>query len=89
MHAKTKQKLASRLKRIEGQVRGLARMVDEGAYCIDVIAQAQAVKSALSSFESEMLKNHLETHVVEQMRGKNHTKAIDEILKVYRVSQKK
>lgn len=89
MHNQTKKKLSSRLKRIEGQVRGLARMVGEGAYCIDVISQAQAIKSALSSFEREMLKNHLETHVVEQMRGSSHKKAIDEILKVYEVSQKK
>lgn len=63
-------------------------MVDEHTYCIDVISQAQAIKSALSSFESEMLKNHLETHVVEQIRGRNPKKAVEEILKVYKISQK-
>ncbi|MEK9177296.1 MAG: metal-sensitive transcriptional regulator [Patescibacteria group bacterium] len=81
--------LTTRLRRIEGQVRGLQRLVGEHTYCIDVITQAQAIKSALSSFESEMLKNHLETHVVEQMKGGKGKQAIEEILKVYKVSQKK
>ncbi len=81
--------LSTRLKRIEGQVRGLQRLVENGTYCIDVITQAQAIKSALSSFESEMLKNHLETHVVDQMKMGKEKKAVEEILKIYRVSQKK
>ncbi len=88
MKGMLQQSLLTRLKRIEGQVRGLHRMVDEHTYCIDVISQAQAIKSALSSFESEMLKNHLETHVVEQIRGRNPKKAVEEILKVYKISQK-
>ncbi len=70
-------------------MRGLERMVEGEKYCVDVITQAQAIKSALSSFEGVMLKNHLETHVVDQIRdGKEH-KAVEEILKVYRVSQRK
>lgn len=57
-------KLLNRLKRIEGQVRGLTRMLEEGRYCIDVLTQLQAVRAALSKVESEMLKDHL-NHCIE------------------------
>lgn len=57
-------KLLDRLNRIEGQVRGIARMVSEGRYCIDVLTQLQAVRAALSRVESAMLQEHL-THCVE------------------------
>ena len=51
-------KLLSRLSRIEGQVRGVARMVEEERYCIDVLNQIQAVKAALKKVEDEILKSH-------------------------------
>lgn len=54
-----KPKLLNRLSRIEGQVRGISRMVEEGRYCIDVLTQLQAVRAALVRVESEMLKDHL------------------------------
>ena len=54
-----KPKLLNRLSRIEGQVRGITRMVDEDRYCIDVLTQIQAVRAALAKVESEMLKAHL------------------------------
>ncbi len=89
MKKEVKQKVNKRLKIIEGQVRGLQKMVDQDEYCIDIITQTQAAKEALSSFEDVMLKNHLSTHVVEQMKSGKHSKAIDEILSVYKVSKKK
>lgn len=89
MNAQHKKLIVGRLNRIQGQVAGLVRLVRSDAYCIDVITQAQAIKSALGAVEGLMLKNHLEEHVVEQMRSKNQKKAIDEILKVYSVSQRK
>ena len=57
-------KLLNRLKRIEGQVRGIARMVEEERYCIDVMTQLRAVRAALSRVESELLKSHLD-HCIE------------------------
>lgn len=54
-----KPKLLNRLNRIEGQVRGVARMVDEDRYCIDILTQIQAVRAALSKVETEILKEHL------------------------------
>ncbi len=52
-----------RLRRIEGQVRGVIRMLEEGRYCIDVLHQMQAVKAALARAESEILKEHAATCV--------------------------
>ena len=59
MKRDNKDKLLNRLSRIEGQVRGIARMVEEDRYCIDVLTQLQAVRAALSRVETEMLKEHL------------------------------
>jgi DNA-binding FrmR family transcriptional regulator len=53
-----------RLKRIEGQVRGLARMVDEDRYCIDIVTQISAVRAALRRAEEEILRDHV-AHCVE------------------------
>jgi CsoR family transcriptional regulator, copper-sensing transcriptional repressor len=50
--------IRNRLRRIEGQVRGLAQMVEDDRYCIDILTQMQAVKSALARVESAVLKNH-------------------------------
>ena len=54
-----KPKLLNRLSRIEGQVRGVARMVQEDRYCIDVLTQLRAVRAALGRVETEILKDHL------------------------------
>ncbi|MBI3573804.1 metal-sensitive transcriptional regulator [Candidatus Kaiserbacteria bacterium] len=89
MQKTTKKKVVDRLRRIAGQVRGLEGMVGSDAYYIDIITQAQAVKSALSSVESIMLKNHLETHVIAQVKSGKEKKAVEEILKVYKLAQKK
>ena len=60
----SKPKLLNRLKRVEGQVRGIVRMVEEDRYCIDVLTQVQAVRAALSKVEAEMLQTHLH-HCIE------------------------
>jgi DNA-binding FrmR family transcriptional regulator len=60
MKRENKPKLLNRLSRIEGQVRGVARMVEEDRYCIDVLTQLRAVRAALSRVETEMLKDHLD-----------------------------
>ena len=64
MHHDDKPGLLNRLNRIEGQVRGVGRMVEEGRYCIDVLTQVRAIRAALGRFESEMLKGHL-NHCIE------------------------
>jgi CsoR family transcriptional regulator, copper-sensing transcriptional repressor len=64
MRTETKRSCGDRLKRIEGQVRGIARMIDEDRYCIDVLTQIRAVRAALRGVEDELLKDHVE-HCVE------------------------
>jgi DNA-binding FrmR family transcriptional regulator len=64
MDRENKPRLLNRLNRIEGQVRGVARMVEEDRYCIDILTQVQAVRAALAKVESEVLKEHL-GHCVE------------------------
>ncbi|MDQ0464594.1 DNA-binding FrmR family transcriptional regulator [Caulobacter ginsengisoli] len=59
-----KPQILNRLNRVEGQVRGIARMVEEDRYCIDVLTQLQAVKAALGRVESELLKGHM-AHCIE------------------------
>lgn len=89
MKKSIKTKLTRRLKIIEGQVRGLQKMVEEEKYCVNIITQAQAIKEALSSVEDLMLENHLATHVIEQMKTGKKSKAIQEILSVYKLAKKK
>ena len=60
----SKDALLKRLKRIEGQVRGISKMVDDNRYCIDVITQISAVQAALRRVEEEVLKDHV-GHCVE------------------------
>ena len=83
-----KEKLARRLKIIEGQVRGLQEMLEKGAYCIDVITQTSAVKQALSGVEDALMENHLGTCAARQMQKGETGKAVGEILKVYRLKRK-
>jgi DNA-binding FrmR family transcriptional regulator len=64
MDRDNKPQLLARLNRIEGQVRGITRMVEEGRYCIDVLTQINAARAALAKVESEMLKTHL-NHCIE------------------------
>ena len=63
MKSPTKEKVGNRLRRIEGQVRGVARMVEEDRYCIDLLTQLQAVRAALHKVEEEILRDHV-THCV-------------------------
>ena len=64
MDQETKRKCQQRLSRIEGQVRGVARMIDEGRYCIDIMNQIAAVQAAMGKVEEELLRNHV-SHCVE------------------------
>ena len=72
-------KLIHRLNRIEGQIRGIRSMVENGAYCPDILIQSAAVKAAVDAFDRELLASHLRTCVVEDIRaGKDEV--IDELL---------
>lgn len=61
----------SRLSRIEGQVRGIARMIENDRYCIDVLTQMRAIKAALNKVESEILKDHADHCVADAIQSGN------------------
>lgn len=82
-------KASRRLKIIQGQLKGLAAMVGQEEYCIDIITQSSAIKEALSGVEDLILENHLLTHVLHQMKSGKEKKAAAEILKVYKLAQRK
>lgn len=72
-------RLINRLNRIEGQIRGVKKMVEEDAYCTDILIQVAAVNAALNSFNKELLASHIKTCVADDIRkGKDET--IDELV---------
>lgn len=81
-------KLLRRLKIIEGQVRGLQEMINNGSYCIDIITQTSAVKQALSGIEDVLMEGHLSTCLIHQIKKGKESTAIEEMLKVYRLKRK-
>ncbi|MFO0995800.1 MAG: metal-sensitive transcriptional regulator [Alphaproteobacteria bacterium] len=81
----TKESCLARLRRIEGQVRGVARMVESDRYCIDIITQVQAVKAAMKRVEDEVLKDHVAHCVegaIESGNAKEQRKKLAELLRV-------
>lgn len=89
MEEAIKKKILNRLRRVEGQVRGLHGMVDGEKYCIDIITQSSAIRSALSAVEDLMLENHLSEHVIHQMKQGQEKKAVDEIISVFTKAKRK
>ena len=71
--------LVNRLSRIEGQIRGIRNMVEQSAYCTDILVQVSAVNAALNAFNKELLANHIKTCVAEDIKnGKEET--VDELV---------
>ena len=71
--------LINRLSRIEGQVRGIRKMVETDAYCVDILTQVSAIQAALNAFNRELLANHIRTCVMDDIKsGKDET--VDELV---------
>ena len=80
----------SRLARIEGQLRGVRRMIEEGAYCIEILTQIHAVRAALQSVAERILRKHVEGCVAEAIargRSTDVERKIDELLAVVKRSR--
>lgn len=75
-----KKKLINRLSRIEGQIRGIRQMVENDAYCVDILTQSAAAKSAFSAFNRELLRRHIEGCVVRDI--KNDEADMDELMDI-------
>jgi DNA-binding FrmR family transcriptional regulator len=76
--------LTRRLNRIEGQVRGIGRMIDEDRYCVDILTQVSAVRSALDALALGLLERHLHGCVQRAVRAGEGDQAIDEAMEVVR-----
>lgn len=87
MERSVSEKVLKNLNRVEGQVRGIAKMVEEDRYCIDVVTQIEAARAALARIESDLLRQHLGHCVHRAMNSKNASeqeKVIEEIVGVFR-----
>ena len=76
-----KKALLSRLRRVEGQIRGIEKMVESGAYCPDILVQVSAATCALNSFNKELLACHIRGCVAEDIRSGNE-ETVDELCRV-------
>jgi DNA-binding FrmR family transcriptional regulator len=84
--AANQQQLLNRLKTVEGHIRGVQRMVEQDAYCIDIIAQTQAVQRALDAFNSAILAEHLNGCVATAIRSEDtaeRERVVSELLSVF------
>ena len=78
-YTKDKQAIQARLRRIEGQVRGIQKMVEEDRYCIDVLTQVNATKAALESVALQLLADHTEHCVAEAIRSGEGAQKVKEL----------
>ena len=71
-------KLYTRLNKIEGQVRGVKKMVEDDRYCVDILTQVSAVSCALNAFNKKLLSEHIKSCVVNDIKS-GHTEVVDEL----------
>ena len=78
-----KQKMIHRMNRIEGQIRGITKMIDEDVYCDDILHQFMAVESAISGVKTTLLEAHMKSCVVHRIQD-GQTEVVDELMKTIR-----
>jgi DNA-binding FrmR family transcriptional regulator len=86
LNEETKAKARGRLRRIEGQVQGLQRMIDHDAYCVDILLQVSAVQGALEQVQKLLLGRHIESCVADALRSGSKSERrqkVDELLEVF------
>lgn len=88
MQQRYQKKLINHLNRIEGQVRGIKKMVFKSTYCPDILTQSLAVEKSLQSFNSHLLENHLTEHVAHQFQHGQSSKAVKELIRIYNLTNK-
>lgn len=88
MIADIKKRALHRSKILEGQMRGLEKMIEAEEYCMDIITQSLAIQKSLRSLNKLLVENHLRTHVTEMFEagGDQQQMAVDELLKVYELN---
>ncbi len=86
MIADIKKRALHRSKILEGQMRGLEKMIENEDYCMDIITQSLSIQKSLRSLNKLLVENHLRTHVSEMYAGGQEDMAVDELLKVYELN---
>ena len=88
MGEEMKQETLRRMKNVEGHVRGIERMLENDAYCIDVIRQIQAVQAALTKISVSVLDDHMQTCLSSSLDGEKRDQMLREITEVYEMASK-
>ena len=83
MIADIKKRALHRSRILEGQMRGLEKMIESEEYCVDIITQSLAIQKSLRSLNKLLVENHLRTHVSEMFANGQDEVAVDELLRVY------
>jgi len=86
MDADTKRQAIARLRRIEGQVQGVQRMVEDGKHCVDILRQISAIQGALEQVSKILMTRHIESCVVESLQAgseRERVRKIDELIQVF------
>lgn len=79
----------TRVAKIEGQVRGIGRMIDEGSYCVDILTQIQAAQSALGSLGRQVLRKHLNHCVTDALHSRSRADADEKIQELMNIIERK
>jgi len=85
----THKKLKNRVSRIEGQVKGISSMIESNKYCVDILTQTKAIRSALKGLELEILENHLNTCVKEAILSGDKRESDEKIEEIMLLLKKK
>lgn len=89
MKKNIKQRASHRTKIIEGQIKGLQKMIENENYCMDILTQSLAIQKSLASLNKFVLENHITTHIADMMSSGSKdeaTKAIDELIELYELN---
>ncbi|MBI4054228.1 MAG: metal-sensitive transcriptional regulator [Candidatus Doudnabacteria bacterium] len=86
MRLNFKKQAINRLHRLQGQLRGLEKMVEENKYCPEILTQVAAVQKSLQSFNWVIMENHLREHIVRAVRKGRIDPAVRELLELYKLS---
>ena len=89
MREDIKKRASHRTKIIEGQIKGLQKMIDNEQYCMDILTQSLAIQKSLASLNKLIVENHLTTHITEMLSSgeeNEQTKAIEELLNLYELN---
>lgn len=83
MNKELKTKNLHRIKIIEGHIKAIKKMLENDAYCVDIVHQSMAVQRALRKLDMKVLENHLKTHVTAQFKNGKNKQAVEELLSIY------